>query len=81
MESPTTNEGLIFAARADRKFVGEGGLDLASVIRCLPRMPYSLEIPNTKLSRCMSPLDIAKKALDTSREYLDAIQRGGTVQM
>src|SRR5215467_12083890 len=31
-EAPTTTEGLIFAARADRKFIGEGGLDLASVL-------------------------------------------------
>src|SRR5262249_13341947 len=71
MESPTSLDGLIFAARADRKFVGEGGLDLASVIRRLPLIPFSLEIPNSKLARTMSPMDIAKKAISTAREYLD----------
>src|SRR4029077_6152537 len=70
-ESPTTTEGLIFAARADRKFVGEGGLDLASVIKRLPPMPYSLEIPNAKLALTMSPMDFAKKAIDTARTYMD----------
>ena len=70
MEAPASAEGLIFAARADRKFVGEGGLDLASVIRRLPQMPYSLEIPNTKLARSMSPIDIARRAIDTARAYL-----------
>jgi sugar phosphate isomerase/epimerase len=72
-EAPTTREGLIFAARGDRKFVGEGGLDLASVINHLPPMPYSLEIPNTKLALSMSPIDFAKKAIDTARSYIGAI--------
>jgi len=71
VESPTSIDGLIFAARADRKFVGEGALDLAGVIGRLPPMPYSLEIPNSKLARRMSPMDIAKRAIATAREYLD----------
>jgi sugar phosphate isomerase/epimerase len=72
-EAPTTRDGLIFAARADRKFVGEGGLDLASVINHLPPMPYSLEIPNAKLALSMSPIDFAKKAIDTARAYIGAL--------
>jgi len=71
-EPPTTTEGLIFAARSDRKFLGEGGLDLAAVINRFPPMPYSLEIPNSKLALTMSPLEIAKKALSTARAYLNA---------
>ena len=71
-EAPATVDELIFAARADRKFLGEGGLDLASVIRRLPAMPYSLEIPNARLALTMSPLEFAKKALETARAYLDA---------
>ena len=71
-EAPTTTEGLIFAARADRKFVGEGGLDLASVINRLPPMPYSLEIPNAKLALRMSPIEMAKRALETARSYITA---------
>jgi sugar phosphate isomerase/epimerase len=71
IQPPSTIEGLTFSARADRKFLGEGALDLASVIRRLPPMPYSLEIPNTKLARSMSPRDIAKKAIETARSYLD----------
>jgi sugar phosphate isomerase/epimerase len=71
-EPPATTEGLIFAARADRKFVGEGGLDLAGVINYLPPMPYSLEIPNAKLALTMSPLEFAKKAIETARAYVNA---------
>jgi len=71
-EAPPTTEGLIFAARADRKFVGEGSLNLASVINRLPPMPYALEIPNAKRALIMSPMDVAKKAIETARAYLDA---------
>jgi sugar phosphate isomerase/epimerase len=71
-EAPTTTEGLIFAARADRKFVGEGGLDLAGVINRLPPMPYSLEIPNAKLALRMSPIELAKKAIETARSYISS---------
>jgi len=70
-DAPTTTEGLIFAARADRQFVGEGGLDLAGVIKRLPRIPYSLEIPNARLALSMSPLEIAKKAIATARAYFE----------
>src|SRR5215831_1468832 len=72
-EPPTTTEGLIFAARADRKFLGEGGLNLPSVIKRLPPMPYSLEIPNAKLALTLSPMEIAKKAIDTARKYINAM--------
>ena len=70
-EAPSTVEGLIAAARGDRKFVGEGGLDLAGVLKRLPPMPYSLEIPNTKLALSLSPMEFARKAIDTARAYLE----------
>jgi sugar phosphate isomerase/epimerase len=70
-ETPATIEEMIFTARADRKFVGEGGLDLAAVINRLPVMPYVLEIPNTKLALTMSPVEFARKAIETARAYLD----------
>ena len=71
-EPPATTEGLIFQARADRKFLGEGGLDVSAVVNRLPAMPYALEIPNEKLALSMSPIEIAKTAIDTARRYLEA---------
>jgi sugar phosphate isomerase/epimerase len=73
-ESPATTEGLIAAARGDRKFLGEGSLDLASVINRLPPMPYSLEIPNAKRALTMSPLEVARRAIETARAYLDTVR-------
>jgi sugar phosphate isomerase/epimerase len=71
--APQTVEEMIFAARSDRQFLGEGGLDLSAVINRLPPMPYALEIPNSKLSLTMSPVEFAGKAIGTARAYLDAM--------
>ena len=73
-EPPSTTEGLIFQARADRQFLGEGGLDVAAVAKKFPPMPYALEIPNAKLALRMSPIAIAQRALDTARAYLDGVR-------
>jgi sugar phosphate isomerase/epimerase len=79
-EAPTTTEGLIAAARSDRKFLGEGSLDLASVLNSLPPIPYSLEIPNAKRALTMSPLEVATKAIETARSYLDAARLASTIK-
>lgn len=74
-EAPATREGEIFAARADRKFCGEGGLPLAEIVNRLPPMPYSLEIPNAALALSMSPIAYAQRCLDTAISYLSAHPR------
>ena len=71
-QPPASLEEMIFAARSDRRFLGEGGLDLAAIINRLPPMPYSLEIPNSKLALTMSPVDFAVRAIETARTYLEA---------
>jgi sugar phosphate isomerase/epimerase len=68
---PKSKEGLIFAARADRKFVGAGGLDIAGIVNSLPQVPYSLEIPNLALGLVMSPVDFAREALLTAQAYFE----------
>jgi sugar phosphate isomerase/epimerase len=71
IQPPKTREELIFAARADRKFVGEGELNIAGILNKLPAVPYSLEIPNLALSLVTSPLEYARQALLTANAYLD----------
>lgn len=76
-EAPATRAGLIHAARHDRRFLGEGGLDVRSVLDCLPaRIPYSLEIPMTALGRMVGPEVRAHMAILSARRYLrDAATR------
>ena len=70
-EAPTTAEGLIYAARNERRFLGEGGLDVRAILACLPAdIPYSLEIPMTRLSYLIGPEIRAHMALLSARRYL-----------
>jgi sugar phosphate isomerase/epimerase len=74
---PATRKDLIFTARAERKFLGDGGLPIADVINALPQVPYAIELPNLALSIIMSPLAFARYALTTANDYLDAHPRSG----
>ncbi len=41
-ESPTTKEGLIHTGRDDRLYIGEGAIDIASIVNRMPKMVYSM---------------------------------------
>jgi len=69
-EIPTTTEGLIHTARADRHFPGEGGLNLREILDCMPVVPYSLEIPNDTLMKELGPEEFARRAIRSSERYL-----------
>jgi sugar phosphate isomerase/epimerase len=71
-EAPTTTEGLIHAARNERRFLGEGGLNVRAILDCLPAgIPYSLEIPMTTLARMLGPEVRAHMAILSARKYLE----------
>lgn len=70
--APTTTEGMIDVARAGRLFPGEGDLDLRTLVEAMPIRPYSLEIPNTKLTQelgvekfCLEARLAAERMLDS----------------
>ncbi len=69
-EIPTTKEGLIHTARADRYFPGEGSLNLREILDCIPTVPYSLEIPNDALMKELGPEEIARRAIRAAEKYL-----------
>jgi sugar phosphate isomerase/epimerase len=70
-QAPTTTEGLIHAARNERLFLGDGGLDVRGILDALPPdIPYSLEIPMTTLARTLGPELRAHMALLSARRYL-----------
>lgn len=61
-------------AREDRLFLGEGGVDVRGILEHLPRMPYSLELPNARLMEALGPVKFARKCLETAKRYLAAPQ-------
>lgn len=70
-EKPTTTEGLIHAARAERLFPGEGGIDLLGILRPLPRdVPISVEVPTARLAQTVGPEERARRALAATKSVL-----------
>ncbi|MDE2447876.1 MAG: hypothetical protein KGO22_02825, partial [Gammaproteobacteria bacterium] len=57
-------------AREDRFFLGEGGIDVGGILDHLPRIPYSLELPNARLLAALGPVEFARRCLETARRYL-----------
>jgi sugar phosphate isomerase/epimerase len=75
-QAPTTTEGLIHAARNERLFLGDGGLDVRGILDALPQnIPYSLEIPMNTLARTLGPELRAHMALLAARRYLEPSRR------
>ncbi|MFC4312890.1 sugar phosphate isomerase/epimerase family protein [Steroidobacter flavus] len=72
-EPPKTLDGLIFAARNDRMFLGAGGLDLQGILGALPDgIPYSLEIPMAALAKKVGLEECARLALESARDFFEA---------
>jgi sugar phosphate isomerase/epimerase len=73
-EAPRSNEGLIRAARAGRSLPGEGGIDLRPLVEALPRVPYSLEVPNEVMRNDLGDEEFAKRVLEASRRFFAATE-------
>ena len=73
-EKPTTTEELIYTARCERLFPGDGGIDVRGILACLPpEIPYALEIPGDSLVGEVGPEEYARRALQSSRQHLDQV--------
>lgn len=71
-ERPSDVPGLLFQARCERKFPGEGGLDLAGLLDALPgNIPISLEVPTEELAKTVNALERAKRAREATLKLLN----------
>jgi sugar phosphate isomerase/epimerase len=76
-EPPATVDDLIHAARNERLFLGAGGLEVHGILNTLPTgIPFSVEIPNTKLAQRLGLAEYARLALSTARDFFAAGSRG-----
>jgi sugar phosphate isomerase/epimerase len=72
-ERPATTEGLIHAARHERMFPGEGGIDLVSLARAMPAdIVVSIEVPTVELARTVDARTRAQRALDGAKKVIAA---------
>ena len=68
---PGTMDELLFQARTERLLPGDGGLDLAGILRALPPyLPISVEIPMAKLALSVSAAERARRCLAATRLLL-----------
>ena len=72
-ERPATTEAMIHAARYERMFPGEGGIDLMSLTRAMPAdITISIEVPTAELAKTMDARTRAQRALDAARGVIAA---------
>lgn len=70
-ERPATMEEMMTAARTERMFPGEGGIDLVALARAMPRdITISLEVPTLELAKTMGAQARAQRALDAARRVM-----------
>jgi sugar phosphate isomerase/epimerase len=63
---------LIRVGRAGRLYLGEGGIDIASILAKLPAIPLSIEIPNPEKLQSLGAEQYARLCIETARSYLAA---------
>lgn len=68
----TERDELIRIGRAERLYLGEGGIDIASILGRLPEIPLSIEIPNTGKLAALGAEQYARLCIETARSYLAA---------
>ncbi|MET8988779.1 TIM barrel protein [Nonomuraea wenchangensis] len=81
-EAPPTQEEVVHAARFERLFPGEGGLDVHGILGALPPgIPYALEIPRATLVAQVGAKEHARLAITAARRHLDAaVRRAGPTE-
>lgn len=72
-ERPTDVETLLYQARAERLIPGQGGLDLAGILRALPDdIPLSIEVPMEKWAKTAKATERALKLREATLAVLDS---------
>lgn len=70
-----TTEDLLFAGRAERLPPGEGEINLADIVRLMPKgMPIALEIPMTEYTEEHGPEAVAQRVFNATKEFLIGLE-------
>lgn len=66
------DELMLFTAREGRLYPGEGVMDIAGMVKAMPDIPLSIELPNLKRIEELGVAGHAKRCLDTAKAYFAA---------
>ncbi|MEH7385942.1 TIM barrel protein [Bacillus sp. JJ1521] len=75
LDIPDSQEEMTRILREERSYVGEGGIDIASIVNRIPEIPYSIELPNLKRSRELGNEEFARRCLQSAKDYLNKYPR------
>ncbi|GJH19451.1 sugar phosphate isomerase/epimerase [Caballeronia novacaledonica] len=71
-ERPADLDTLLYQARAERMIPGEGGIDLAGILRALPEgLPLSIEVPMNQWAKTANALTRAKRLREATLAVLE----------
>lgn len=71
-EIPTDRAEMIRIMREARLYVGEGGIDVAGIVKHLPPCVYSIELPNKERHEELGYAEHAVRCLESLKAYLAA---------
>jgi sugar phosphate isomerase/epimerase len=76
VEPPANEDEMKRILREERLYVGEGGIDIAGILDCIPQhTTFSIEMPNKKRAKELGYEEFARRCLQTAKEYLAAQER------
>ncbi|MET1030895.1 sugar phosphate isomerase/epimerase family protein [Domibacillus tundrae] len=68
---PESTEEMTRILREERSYVGEGGIDVASILSRIPQVPYSIELPHAKRLKELGYEEFARQCLVSAKRYLN----------
>jgi sugar phosphate isomerase/epimerase len=71
-EIPTDRAEMTRILREARLYVGEGGIDIASILNRLPKMVYSIELPHNARAKEFGYAEHAFRCLESAKTYAAA---------
>ncbi len=72
--APVSRNASIYTARHNRLFPGDGDIKLAEILSRVPPVPYSLEIPNSAMTKKYGLATFCRLALEKTKQYLSSQQ-------
>ncbi len=77
-ERPATMDAMIHAAREERMFPGDGGIDLVGLARAIPdNITISIEVPTATLARTVDAETRGRRALQGAKAVIAAARAAG----
>ncbi|ABO67303.1 sugar phosphate isomerase/epimerase family protein [Geobacillus thermodenitrificans] len=68
-EIPASKEEMTRILREGRLYIGEGGIDIADIVRRMPEIPYSIELPNIQRVKELGYEEHARRCLQSAKDY------------